>query len=370
MKKLLFIFTAIVVLNSSSFAQAYTDSWSLGFGATVPRFVGTDINGHELDYGGFLSIQRNLTEHSAFRFKAGYLQIKSFSTAVKNTSIPFGFDFLYEFVPCEAVSPYIGLGIAGNYFKLENVPAGTGVKNDSYLDYQANLIFGVNWGIAEEWKIKTELGHHTTSTDKFDGHFGPQGGTIGGGLDNYFTFELGALYYFSVGEKSKLCDLYSGITAEVDAKVDYDKIEEIVKKYSQKTADIDYNKLEDIIKKHSGDKAVVHRDKWILVGVNFEFNKSTLTPESYPILVNAVQVLLGNPEMNVEIQGHTDNIGSETYNKKLSLQRAEIVKKFLVAKGVNANRLTTVGLGSSQPISDNKTADGRAFNRRIEFKVK
>lgn len=370
MKKILFILTVLVVLNSSAFAQAYTDSWSLGFGGAVPRFLGTDVNGKELDLGGFLSIQRNFSEHSALRFKAGFLMINSFSNPVKNTSIPFGFDFLYEFVPCEDVSPYLGLGISGNYFKLENVPAGTGIKNDSYLDYHANLIFGVNWRIAEDWKIKTELGHHTLSTDKFDGVGGPQGGTLGGGLDNYLTFELGFLYLFDVGEKSKFCDLYNGISAEVTAKVDYDKIEEIVKKYSQKTAEVDYNKLEDMLKKYSGERVEVRKDSWVLVGVNFDFNKSSLAPESYPILVNAVQVLLGNPDMKVEIQGHTDNIGSEAYNKKLSLQRAETVKKFLVSKGVNANRLTTVGLGSSQPISDNKTADGRAFNRRIEFKVK
>ncbi|MDP3684896.1 MAG: OmpA family protein, partial [Ignavibacteria bacterium] len=94
-----------------------------------------------------------------------------------------------------------------------------------------------------------------------------------------------------------------------------------------------------------------------------------LTPESYPILVNAVQLLLSNPDMKVEIQGHTDNIGSDSFNQKLSEQRAETVKRFLVAKGVAASRLSTVGVGPSNPVSNNKTAEGRSLNRRIEFKV-
>ena len=109
--------------------------------------------------------------------------------------------------------------------------------------------------------------------------------------------------------------------------------------------------------------------KWILVGVNFDFNKSNLTAESYPILYDAAKTLLMNPDMKVEIQGYTDSIGSEDYNKKLGQRRADVVKNYLTSKGISANRLSTVSYGESNPVADNKTADGRALNRRIEFKV-
>jgi len=79
--------------------------------------------------------------------------------------------------------------------------------------------------------------------------------------------------------------------------------------------------------------------------------------------------MLQNPDLKVEVQGHTDNIGSESSNQKLSEKRAEVVKNYLVARGVKADRIKVVGYGEKNPIADNKTADGRAMNRRIEFKV-
>jgi OOP family OmpA-OmpF porin len=78
---------------------------------------------------------------------------------------------------------------------------------------------------------------------------------------------------------------------------------------------------------------------------------------------------LKNPDVKIEIQGHTDNIGSDKHNQILSLQRAETVKYYLIAKGVAANRLTTVGYGKTRPIADNKTEQGRGINRRIELKI-
>jgi outer membrane protein OmpA-like peptidoglycan-associated protein len=141
----------------------------------------------------------------------------------------------------------------------------------------------------------------------------------------------------------------------------------------------DYNRIEEMIKAHIPKEVVKEvavpapvqkmDEKWVLVGVNFDFNKSTFKAESYPILYDAAKTLLKHPDTKVTIEGYTDNIGSESYNKKLSQKRAEMVKDYLVSKGIAASRLTAVGMGESNPVGDNKTADGRAMNRRIEFKV-
>ena len=109
--------------------------------------------------------------------------------------------------------------------------------------------------------------------------------------------------------------------------------------------------------------------KVILRGVNFETDKATLTRESRDILEKAYAALVANPDVQVEISGHTDSMGSDEYNQALSLRRAQAVKNWLVQRGVAGNRMKTVGKGENEPIADNNTATGRADNRRIEFYV-
>jgi OOP family OmpA-OmpF porin len=84
-------------------------------------------------------------------------------------------------------------------------------------------------------------------------------------------------------------------------------------------------------------------------------------------LDGVVAVLKRNPTLRVEIQGHTDNIGSEASNRKLSENRARAVMEYLVKKGVEAERLSAAGYGSSRPIASNDTLEGRARNRRVEL---
>jgi outer membrane protein OmpA-like peptidoglycan-associated protein len=108
----------------------------------------------------------------------------------------------------------------------------------------------------------------------------------------------------------------------------------------------------------------------ILEGVNFESGSATLTRESETALEQAYMTLIGNPDMRVEIAGYTDNIGNPRTNQRLSQRRADAVMAWLVRKGIPATRMTTVGMGSRNPIAPNTTAEGRARNRRIEFHVR
>jgi outer membrane protein OmpA-like peptidoglycan-associated protein len=109
--------------------------------------------------------------------------------------------------------------------------------------------------------------------------------------------------------------------------------------------------------------------KVILRGVNFETNEAILTQDSRDILEIAYSALVANPDVQVEISGHTDSVGSDEYNQALSLRRAQAVRNWLVQRGVRSDRLMTVGKGEKEPIADNNTADGRTENRRIEFYV-
>ena len=107
---------------------------------------------------------------------------------------------------------------------------------------------------------------------------------------------------------------------------------------------------------------------WILGGVLFDTNKSNIKPNFYPDLDEIVTILGKNPALKVEIQGHTDNIGSAAYNMKLSENRAKAVMEYLLNKGVDSERLSSKGLGLTMPIASNKTPEGRTRNRRVELK--
>jgi outer membrane protein OmpA-like peptidoglycan-associated protein len=107
----------------------------------------------------------------------------------------------------------------------------------------------------------------------------------------------------------------------------------------------------------------------ILNGVTFDFNKATLRSESVPVLTRAYNAMIANPDVQVEISGHTDNVGSQEFNQALSLKRAEAVRNWLVDKGIASNRMKTVGRGENEPVASNDTDAGRAKNRRIEFYV-
>lgn len=106
---------------------------------------------------------------------------------------------------------------------------------------------------------------------------------------------------------------------------------------------------------------------FVLEGVNFESGKATITPDSYISLMKVVDILEAFTESTFEIIGHTDNQGGKEKNMKLSADRAESVKNFLVEKGIAESRIVTSGKGDTQPVASNKTPEGRAQNRRIEF---
>ncbi len=106
----------------------------------------------------------------------------------------------------------------------------------------------------------------------------------------------------------------------------------------------------------------------VLEGVNFKSNRSTLLPESEKVLDNVAEILLANPDVNVEVGGHSDSDGNDNYNMKLSDGRANAVRNYLIKKGVPASRLTARGYGETMPIADNTTPEGKAKNRRVELK--
>jgi outer membrane protein OmpA-like peptidoglycan-associated protein len=106
-----------------------------------------------------------------------------------------------------------------------------------------------------------------------------------------------------------------------------------------------------------------------LNNIFFDFNKYELKPESFPELDRIVKFLTDYPILEIELSGHTDNLGSHDYNQKLSENRANAVAEYLFTKGISRNRIMVIGYGETLPIDTNDTDEGRQKNRRVEFKI-
>lgn len=110
-------------------------------------------------------------------------------------------------------------------------------------------------------------------------------------------------------------------------------------------------------------------DTLVLRGVNFDFDKASLTVNAKALLDGVAEALASRPDIEVEIGGHTDGKGSDEYNLRLSDRRSKSVKDYLVKKSIRSSRMTTRGYGETMPVADNETDEGRELNRRVELKV-
>lgn len=127
------------------------------------------------------------------------------------------------------------------------------------------------------------------------------------------------------------------------------------------------------MQKEIPDAKVIRVGEGIVIEFNnqilFGFDKSSLTTDAKENLAKLVDILKKYPDTNVEVQGHTDDTGSQSYNNALSKRRASAVSKYLSANGVASSRLTRKGFGETAPKYTNETDNGRAQNRRVEFMI-
>jgi len=358
-KLMLYMVIAVSLLfTAKSDAQYVQDSWGLGFGISYPRFVGITTTSISKDnnYGAFISLKRNVSEYVAFRLTGNFVNMKTLfyknvPDKIETTNLLSGdLDFIYKFSPCSRISPYVLLGFGGTYFNTKN--SATPAREGDHTGYQMNMGVGFEWIADTNWSISTELNYNTSNDNELEGNsnLDELKGILSSNGDTYMKLSIGAIYYFSRGEKSTLCEpLPQGV-------------KEIVKEVP---VVVERTKIDTVYR----EKIIEHGKDFDLFGINFRFDSDKLMPESYPILDHAVKLLKENPEIRVEIRGYTDSIGPELYNQNLSNRRARTIRRYLIKNGINPSRLFAKGFGEYNPVKSNKTRIGRAFNRRIEFKI-
>ena len=142
---------------------------------------------------------------------------------------------------------------------------------------------------------------------------------------------------------------------EVAKKRDIDKVQSKTASSTQMTAAACQKKIAEIL----GERKIL-----------FDYNKASIKKDSYTLLNSVISGLKTCKVTHLEIAGYTDNIGQKAYNKRLSEKRAQAVKSYFIKKGLDAKTLHTKGYGEAKPVASNKTKEGRAKNRRIEFIIK
>lgn len=352
-------------MSQDNGVKVYKTDWYLGAGGIYPRYmtISDKSIASNNNHGFYLQLGYNFTEHFGFRLTPNYVRLHSFYYGDAGNEIDnftrmgaINLEAVYTILPCERITPYLLAGYGITYFKSSNpfMKKERPPINDAWVGYQAVYGIGAEFKFFDDISIKAEFDYLTASNNKIDGndHVNEVKGILQSNGDSYAALSVGATWYFSRGERSKICEPFS--------------IREVIKEVP---VEVEKIVIDTVYVKDAIVGAVRRQKAFVLENIRFKFDKDLLTDKAKIILANAAKVLNEYPEYDFEILGHTDNIGSDEYNMNLSERRAVAVKEYLVKQGVDRDRLYTAGCGERKPVADNSTALGRSINRRIEFSI-
>jgi outer membrane protein OmpA-like peptidoglycan-associated protein len=283
------------------------------------------------------------------------------------------------------LNPYLygGFGVSKNFHTsgsdfLMMLPMGVGFQTRIADQVLLQISGGYNLSLSDKLdeRERTNTDLNALTNKKNDAFYGIMVGlafTVGGGFDK----EAAALREKELAEAKaqREKELANAEAKRVKELADAEAIRvkalaDAEAKRVKELADAEAKRIKELPPAQRDTVIILEKGKKVVLrGINFEFNKATLTSSSETILTLAYNALVANPDVQIEISGHTDNVGSDTYNQTLSLKRAQAVKNWLVKKGIASNRMKTVGKGENEPMASNETDEGRAENRRIEFFV-
>lgn len=239
--------------------------------------------------------------------------------------------------------------------------AGAGVKfavpvadNHCYIGIEATYEFG----FSDTYGDKELDGEANDVTHIFNNNYKIEGERKFGGFEISATLSVP----FDIFKKKKKTEKEVYVAPEpVVAPVE--KVEEVAPVEEKPCYTLD-----EIITLMTRNESIVGKTICAINDINFNFSESTIKPESYAYL-DKLASIIQRMNKQIEVSGHTDNVGSDEFNMNLSKMRAQAVVEYLVKKGVNRNKLTFSYYGKTKPLTENDTEEGRAINRRVEFTI-
>ncbi len=295
-------------------------------------FDGEQDVDNALTYG--LGIGYNLTERWGVEAAFNYVNA-DFETGNREMNVSLGrLDALYHFNVTDRFVPYLAAGVGGINFNPD------GAKSDE--DALVNYGVGVKYFLTKNIALRGDVRHVISFDETYSN----------------LLYTAGLSFFFG-GEKETVAAAPAPAPKPAPAPAP-----------APAPKDSDGDGVYDDADKCPGTPAQARVDRrgcWVLRGVLFDFDKATIKPEGRPVLDEVLVVLNNNPSMRVNIQGHTDSMGSDAWNQKLSERRAAAVLEALVSAGIEPARLTSKGFGEGMPAATNETKEGRALNRRVEL---
>jgi outer membrane protein OmpA-like peptidoglycan-associated protein len=275
---------------------------------------------------------------------------------------------------------YAGFGLSKNLDKsgtdyLGMIPFGAGIQTSISPGVLLSINGGYNLSLSDQMdgRVRSNTDLNPLTNGKQDGFFGFSAG---------LAFTIGNGFNASRDMRDKELADAEAQRVKLQADAEAQRVKQQADAEAQRVkllADAEAQRVKDLAdaeaRRLAEDKGrdtvfvFVKGTTVVLRGVNFEFDKATLTMDSEKILWRAYNAMVANGAVEVVITGHTDNIGTQEYNQVLSLERAQTVRNWLVAKGIASTRMRTVGRGENETVASNETDAGRAANRRIEFFV-
>lgn len=337
---------SLLGLTMTANAQNRAEAWNL-----TPYVGGYRFDDkQELEYAPVFGLRGgyNFTENWGAELFGSYVLTESKRNSGPDVNIErdvfrFGGNVLYHFQPTKKLVPFLALGVGRYNISIPDLDRPK--TNKTLLEYGS----GFKYFIAEDFALRADIRHvigFSPTVHNLEYNFG-------------VTWEIGGVRPPVVAIKEvvpQVCETCAPPPPRVDS--DGDGVEDALDKCPNTPKGFRVDATGCII-----EQTIVLR------AVNFVYDGSELTGPAKQTLDEVAAALAAQPLLNLEVGGHTDSTGSTQYNQKLSQRRADSVKTYLVGKGIATGRVTAKGYGESTPISSNDSPEGRADNRRVEFKL-
>ena len=304
-----------------------------------------------------LGVGYNVDSHWAAEAVFNYIDTESKDDASDVNTYLYRLNGLYHFSPYGKWMPYLAAGLGGISLDRD--------QGDSNSHFLFNYGGGVKYFLTETLALMADVRHVVSFND----------------TNNNLLYSIGLTYYFggekekeiiSVAEEKMISVVDSdgdGVADDVDRCPDTPRYVVVDAQGCPRDSDGDGvpDDLDQCPRTPKG-ATVNEVGCWVCKGLEFDFDKWEIKPHYYPILDEAVGCMKQHPTITVEIQGHTDSIGTPEYNKVLSEKRANEVMQYFIGKGIPSERVTANGYGLTEPIADNATPEGRSMNRRVQLR--